>query len=563
MDINLNFNTVFNLADIRELTANLTLDEKRLIVEQALLLIDGVYAHLPLKMAQYAINPVQRLKLLLERLDKLEHETQFHKELLEIFTSLRDGHTNYIQPEPMRQFTAFLPFEIEEYFTESEPHYIVSKITPDSINHSTFIIGVEVTHWNGVPIRRAIQDRAKETIGSNSAARHAQAIKTITTRSLGHMLPPKEDWVVITYKGSKGQEHLRVVWQAFRVIPASNAMNPNDSKSPQALMVAIDEHMNVIQRAKKMLFAPQAMTMEQKIAAADSPEEMSVSTSTSTSTSTRFPDSLEYYPVDTPSGKFGYLRLRSFSTNDPQAFVDEVIRVVKLLPPEGLIIDARDNPGGNLVAGEALSQLFTDKKIQPLLLSFRNTGYTRFLVENNLIINDDGKKWVPFEQWQESIKISIETGEIYSQGFSFFPGIDWANTTGRIYPGKVILIVNALSYSTTDFLAVSFRDNQVGKILGTDTNIGAGGAQVITHQWIFDALKSASKSQPWKVLPKGTEMRVALRRATRVGRNTLGSPIEGFGIQPDAIHRMTSKDLLEKNVDLIAKAGELLVQEDS
>ena len=52
-------------------------------------------------------------------------------------------------------------------------------------------------------------------------------------------------------------------------------------------------------------------------------------------------------------------------------------------------------------------------------------------------------------------------------------------------------------------------------------------------------------------------MRVSIRRNVRVGEYA-GTPIEDLGITPDIRHNMTSRDLLEENVDLIKKASEIL-----
>ena len=67
--------------------------ERLRIIDQALLLLEMNYVHLPLKQAMHAINPIQRLKLLKFRLEtkgsELEDGMQFHRRLLEIFSSDR------------------------------------------------------------------------------------------------------------------------------------------------------------------------------------------------------------------------------------------------------------------------------------------------------------------------------------------------------------------------------------------------------------------------------------------------------------------------------------------
>ena len=60
------------LAVFRALPGTLTLRDRKVIVEQALVLLEQNYAHLPLKVAMHAVNPVQQLRVLRSR---LEHQT--------------------------------------------------------------------------------------------------------------------------------------------------------------------------------------------------------------------------------------------------------------------------------------------------------------------------------------------------------------------------------------------------------------------------------------------------------------------------------------------------------
>src|SRR5438552_1147200 len=48
----------------------LTPDDRKLLVRQALILIEQNYVHLPLKRAMHAIDPAQRLRLLLQELER-------------------------------------------------------------------------------------------------------------------------------------------------------------------------------------------------------------------------------------------------------------------------------------------------------------------------------------------------------------------------------------------------------------------------------------------------------------------------------------------------------------
>ena len=92
---------------------SLTPAERLAIVNQAILLLEGFYVHLPLKRAMHGVDPLQRLRLLRRRIDQLGGETRFHAEMTAIFTSVRDLHTNYMLPSPYAEVAAVLPFRVE------------------------------------------------------------------------------------------------------------------------------------------------------------------------------------------------------------------------------------------------------------------------------------------------------------------------------------------------------------------------------------------------------------------------------------------------------------------
>src|SRR4051794_1937380 len=56
-----NLNTMIPLQVFRTIMAGHSLDDMRITVQQAQMLFDELYAHLPLKEAMHAIKPVQRL----------------------------------------------------------------------------------------------------------------------------------------------------------------------------------------------------------------------------------------------------------------------------------------------------------------------------------------------------------------------------------------------------------------------------------------------------------------------------------------------------------------------
>src|SRR5258708_759451 len=96
-------------------TQKLSRREKEQIVDQAIIVIEQFYAHLPFKRSRYAVDPVQRLRLLRAQLAQPGDELAFHSEVLETFADMRDAHTFYQLPSPFRGAVAFLPFFLESF----------------------------------------------------------------------------------------------------------------------------------------------------------------------------------------------------------------------------------------------------------------------------------------------------------------------------------------------------------------------------------------------------------------------------------------------------------------
>lgn len=543
------FSGVQDLPTFLDSAGELTIEERKLIVEQALILLDQNYAHLPLKRAMHSIDPTQRLKLLLQTLEQtqastLPLESEFHHELTEIFTSVRDLHTNYLLPDPFNKMTAFLPFMIEDYFDGGKRRYVVSHVAT-GFNHPTFVQGVEILYWSGVPIERAVLSNAHRYAGSNHEARHARGVQTLTSRALKIALPPDEEWVIVGYLTAAGKhEEIRLQW-AVNPPPPSDAETEATTDPAAAAALGLDLEQDIIQRIRKALFAPQVMAAEKKAF------EMVSRGETFGGLESTMPNVFEARPVTTSAGTFGYLRIRTFATWPTVNFVNEFIRLLSSLPQNGLIIDVRGNGGGVINNGEMILQTLTPKQIEPESLQFINTPLNLEICRH---LGSDSK-WADLSPWLESMQQALKTGATFSAGF---PVSDPAqcNAIGQKYFGPVLLITDALCYSTTDIFAAGFQDHGIGPILGTDGNTGAGGANVWEHQHFVNEVLPGEGSV-YQSLPRGAGMRVAIRRSLRVGKRA-GTPVEDLGVIPNERHYMTREDILNSNVDLINKAGSML-----
>ncbi|MDH3433620.1 MAG: hypothetical protein OEM60_07170 [Gammaproteobacteria bacterium] len=327
-----------------EKCATLTLAARKTIVEQALLVLAENYVHLPYKQAMHGVNALQRLKLLQHKLQQskqsqLSHPVEFHREILEIFNSLHDMHTDYFLPDPFRQMTAYLPFQIEEcYDAGKSRHYLVTKLL-HGFDHKTFRPGAEVLTWNGVPMERAVAISAAANAGSNAAARRARGIDAMTLRPLIALLPPDEERVVAQYCDNQGRKHeIRIEWQIFAP-PAETDKVDHDKPSASSSSIGLDLTADHMRLARKVLFAPEVVAAE-AVASSSQSGRAQVQTE---ALETCMPKVFMARPVTTPHGEFAYIRVRTFATENPDAFVDEFLRLLEQLPKRGLAIDVRNN----------------------------------------------------------------------------------------------------------------------------------------------------------------------------------------------------------------------------
>jgi len=535
------------LAALQANVVPLTQAERVTIVRQALILIEQNYAHLPLKRAMHAVDPVQRLKLLLQELEGdpdayKDSDLAFHNELTDIFTSLRDLHTNYLLPDPYAAMTAFLPFMVEDCYQRGQCTYLVSHIV-EGFTHDTFVRGVEIVYWNGTPISRAVQVNAERFAGSNREARHARGVQTLTTRPLRVALPPDEEWVIVGYRALDGKlMELRFDW-VVNPMPADLGAAPLDDHRASAL-IGVDLQQRLVQRARAALFAPHAKESGEK-AAAKLERGQSLGKLES-----RMPEVIQARSVATKSGTFGYVRIRTFDA-EPAAMVNEFVRLVSALPKRGLIIDVRGNGGGVIRSGEYLLQLLTPKSIEPEPVQFINTSLNLQICDRN----GRDSAFADLSPWTDSMRQALQTGSTFSAGFPISePAM--CNVIGQRYFGPVVLITDALCYSTTDIFSAGFQDHEIGPVLGTAKNTGAGGANVWEQDFLVQAA-FAGDGSPYEPLPQGAGMRVAMRRSLRVGKRS-GTPVEDLGVVPDQVHQLTRADILEDNVDLRNAAGALL-----
>jgi hypothetical protein len=542
------------LAQYRSTVIALTREERELLIAQALQMLESVYAHLPLKRALHANDPIQALRLLRLRHPALD-ERAFQSAMMDVFLGLRDLHTNYVLPSGYQQKLAFLPFRVEEFYEPggvqpSDPvrKFVVSWVSPVN-TVSSLKEGVVVTHWNGSPIDLAVGRNGNREAGSNADARRAQGIEALSLRWLGMSLPPDEDWVNLTYTDGAKTYDERFDWAVIDLEDREELLAGLRSGPSVNVALGLDLNRVVLDRARKLIFDPRTIAVEEEAAAAVAVAPAAAPEPARKQTST-FPDVFERFGAVTIAGlgTFGYVRLKSFAPRSGPLIdqvVSEFARILATLPPTGLILDVRGNGGGYINIGERILQMLTPRTITPEPFHFLATPLT-------LAIAAASDEW---GGWKETIGLGIESGASFSQGFPLTNTRD-CNDIGQVYQGPVVLVTDALCYSTTDIFAAGFQDHQIGVTLGCHASTGAGGATVWDHKEQLQSLKLGS-TNPFSALPNGSGMRVAALRCTRVGDQT-GLPVEDYGVASKVRYYMTKEDVIGYNDNLIAAAARLL-----
>lgn len=508
------------------------------IIDAWVMVLDGTYAHLPLKKALYGFDPVRALEHLRRQVPLLD-DLQFHRELTTLINHLRDAHTQYAGPHTLVDAVATLPFLIEAWGPPEAPSYVVSKVSDRRlVKDPRFVEGVTLKWWNAVPFDRALDVQADRETGGRPDARRARVLESATFRSLGYGPPPDEHWVVIGYRDLTGKDReVRLPWRVVYPGRAPTASHQSATRTRHAINPAAE----AVRRAKKLMFKPTLWKAERS--AAGSHRKGSLAK--------RYQDFLSARTVKTRQGAFGYLRIWSFDVDDDQQFIEATLELLRDLPERGLVIDLRDNPGGFIWAAERLLQVFTPNPITPTKFALRTTPVTVNLATTPAMQGE-------FGPWADSLSTAEETGEPYSMHLPI-TSVEQCNDIGQQYSGPIVTVVDANTYSSGDLFTAGIVDNRIGPVVCIGTATGAGGANV----WTSDDLRAAmaATDHPLPDLPDGISFTVALRRAVRSGAAD-GTLIEDAGIagQPYA---MTEHDIFRDNADLLEHCGELLANQPS
>jgi C-terminal processing protease CtpA/Prc len=435
-----------------------------------------------------------------------------------------------VLPSAYRRTIAFLPFLIEAVGTGRDRMHIVSKVFGTFSGEFAVPANprddpVVVTHWNGVPIARAVALNGDLNSGANAAARLARGLDRLTFRWLGLSPPPDEDWIVVNYTVGGRRHQQRFEW--FGVQRPEGAGGAPAGDRGKSFALGRDVEGEWIRKVKEALFADPAKWQKH-------------------GSGRRL--AYRRHPRDGGRNSYGYLRIYTFDVEFSRidAFVASVRRILRHAPARGLIIDIRGNPGGQIPAAERLLPLFSPGAVDFEGLQFRNTSQVAKLAAN--FFADSSKAF------QERLNEAWTTGAPYISSLPAFS--DDGPVPDQVYQGPVVLIVSANCYSAAEIFAAGMQDNGLATIMGTAGQTGGGGANVWEQDLIWETYGEGPTPDG---LPQETSFNVAIRRTTRV-RGLAGVALEDLGVvvPQTNVTALTPADVLGDNEDLLAAATKLL-----
>ncbi|KAI9102865.1 hypothetical protein DFS34DRAFT_692350 [Phlyctochytrium arcticum] len=248
----------------------------------------------------------------------------------------------------------------------------------------------------------------------------------------------------------------------------------------------------------------------------------------------------------------GVIRLNSFEPGElSESEVVDVIRTLltdTLDNTDGVLLDVRVNPGGQIAIAERIIQSFTGVT-DPVQTQAINQATNR-IVFGNENLNTDA-----FRADRLALQNAAPTNKFAKP--VGFRSVELLNMDGHAYLRPVAVLTDGECYSSCDFFCAGMQDNGAAIIFGEDPQTGAGGANVLDHEEELQVLAPTSfKPLPFQgslgkdednntiPIPDTSGMRVAIRRAVRIGRNA-GKILEDVGVQVDEVIRQTPAEFAQ------------------
>lgn len=560
----------------------LTRAEKLRIIDTSALFVAEFNPHRFLHLNFLNVDPVAKLESLaaIVRSPQSANQTNinFHAAVTAIYQTMDDFHTVYIPSMLLERTQLSLNLiTFHEYYDTGTTARKYTATIPKEVMLSDplFVDGVEILEYDNVEMDRKVVSIGRTGHGSNFPARLADGLRLLDSRQLIFDALPSSDSVEIKFRAKTGEiRTIALMWVYFYIPPAPPASPEptpfngdempditNQPNIPAGQMIlgvyshpdtspldpfslhaqryaALANHSPFKKRQPNLGWIPTSSRVgKSKVTVIDVAED--------------FQHLFGAQTIRTTRGVVGHIQIFTFNTVLSQGLFLELIRVLKLMPSAGLIMDIRSNPGGDPDFAKIFLELVSDRTIVANPTNVRATNTLDRLMDSALAKISAGNPASAIlerfiTRFRSGLKTAVRVGEPFSgSGPPVISSLVANLRVKQVYFGPLITVVNAQSYSAADIFASMVVDSKISKLVGTADNVGAGGAGALSYsslQYLFPDILDP--------LPAGADFSTAYIRYYRTGKRA-GAIVENFGIKPNVRYYPTLDDILKEDCDLL------------
>lgn len=522
-----------------------------------------------------------------------------------IFVSLRDAHTIYLPPEPLRSAHAELPFFVDHYWEGGKREYVVYHTSEE---HASFLMNANVVAVDGVPTNAAVRRLGLKSCcrrwnddcvrqGTSSLTREDLIVngltknprRTFTLRYIDDHIKKTRNCsyetdtlyfnvtteLYLEFDDDYTHHHenseminsltgLGNVTDRFNIDALRKDMISTGKDSLRAQFKPSGKSRIDIRPSQKKgshsvsehptITPPNHWTLHSSVSIVNPNFVHRIAFNVSSETSQTVTAEI----IKLRSGQtFGYLRIFQFQIFNATSFFSELEHILQSMPSAGLVVDIRQNTGGD---GMTLMNLWRS------IFSADFPAYPT-VARSSVLLYDIIS---PIDAYfREVVETSLRTGAHFTGPAESYTDQD-IFVKARIYKGKkVIVLVDSMSMSAADLFTAFSKDSvhhsdQRVLVVGTDKATNGAGATVIKFSIIVELMKrnflfNYMKKNWFRPMANGVDFSSAFIRFFRSGKLS-GKLIEHFGVTPDRRYYETRNDVLRQGEDMFQYLGMVLRQ---